>query len=151
MAKRLTKSLNAKGQRSRCPINLTLEAIGDAWSLLIVRDLIFRGAQTYKELLEGGEGIATNILADRLARLQACGILESERDPNDARRLQYTLTEKGLGLAPLLVEMILWGAEHGESDAPAEMLEVIRSDRKKFLKQVRAQSSAAGRMTRMKR
>jgi DNA-binding HxlR family transcriptional regulator len=103
-----------------------------------VRDLIFRGSKTYKELLDGGEGIATNILASRLARLQACGILRSERDSGDARRLKYYLTEKGIGLAPMLIDMILWGAEHGETDAPAELLDAIRSDRERFLEQLHA-------------
>jgi DNA-binding HxlR family transcriptional regulator len=141
---RVKKKLEFRqGQRSRCPINLTLEAIGDSWSLLIVRDLMFRGAKTYKELLDGGEGIATNILANRLARLQACGILRSERDPIDARRLKYYLTEKGIGLAPLLIEMILWGSGHGETDAPAELLDAIRSDREGFLERLYAGWRAA--------
>src|SRR2546425_38589 len=89
-------------RRSACPLNATLEVLGDRWSLLIVRDLIFKGRTTYKDFLAGGEGIATNVLADRLRRLGAEGVIEKGRDAADARRLVYRLTAKGLALAPVL-------------------------------------------------
>src|SRR2546423_5365333 len=96
-------------RRSACPLNATLEVLGDRWSLLIVRDLIFKGRTTYKDFLAGGEGIATNVLADRLRRLEAEGVIGKGRDAADARRLVYRLTPKRLALAPPLVEMIVWG------------------------------------------
>src|SRR5438445_831040 len=91
-------------RRSACPLNATLEVLGDRWSLLIVRDLIFKGRTTYKDFLAGGEGIATNVLADRLRRLEAEGVIGKGRDAADARRLVYRLTAKGLALAPVLVD-----------------------------------------------
>src|SRR5690349_11077859 len=92
-------------RRSDCPLNAALEVLGDRWSLLIVRDLMFKGRTTYKDFLAGGEGVATNILADRLRRLEVEGVIEKGRDPVDARRMVYRLTTKGLALGPLLVEM----------------------------------------------
>lgn len=86
--------------------------LGDRWSLLIVRDLLFAGLGTYKELVNGEEGIATNILADRLASLQASGLITSERDPEDGRKLVYRLTAKGFDLAPALLELGRWAVKH---------------------------------------
>src|SRR3954465_2989600 len=87
-------------RRSTCPINASLELLGDRWSLLILRDLIFAGLRSYKDFANGEEGIATNILADRLASLQASGLITSHRDPSDGRKLVYRLTAKGFDLAP---------------------------------------------------
>src|SRR5687767_15966738 len=88
--------------RSGCPISIALEIFGDAWSLLIVRDLMFKGLRTFSEFASSDERIATNILADRLARLESAGIVTKAADPADARRLHYRLTDKGLDLAPAL-------------------------------------------------
>jgi DNA-binding HxlR family transcriptional regulator len=129
--------------RSRCPINIALETIGDAWSLLIVRDLMFKGRKRFNEFLTSPERIATNILTDRLARLERKGILIKRRDAEDARRFVYELTEKGIGLAPMLVEMVLWAAEHEQTDAPAELVKTMRADRRSFIAQVRADWRAA--------
>src|SRR5580698_8453991 len=89
--------------------------LGDRWSLLIIRDMMLRGFRSYKEFLECYEGIATNILADRLRKLQAYGIIATEQDPKDARKIIYTLTPKGIDLAPVLTEMVLWAAAHEET------------------------------------
>lgn len=124
--------------RSRCPISLALEVLGDAWSLLVVRDLMFRGRRTFNEFLEGGEGIASNILADRLARLEETNIVTKRRDEKDARRFVYRLTAKGIDLAPMLVELVLWSARHHESDAPPHILRAMRRDRDRFVAQIRA-------------
>jgi DNA-binding HxlR family transcriptional regulator len=124
--------------RSACPISLALEIFGDSWSLLVVRDLMFKGRKTFRELLEAGEGIATNVLAERLARLEAHGLLERARDPVDARRQLYRLTPKGMDLAPVLVEMVLWSAAYLDTDAPPRTVEAMRSDRAAFLDEVRA-------------
>jgi DNA-binding HxlR family transcriptional regulator len=124
-------------RRSGCPISIALEIFGDSWSLLIVRDLMFKGLRTFNEFSAAGEGIATNILTDRLAKLEAAGILAGQPDPADARRIHYRLTEKGIDLAPALVEIVLWSARHEDTDAPPSILRAMRSRRKQFLADVR--------------
>ncbi len=103
--------------RSGCPVSRALEIFGDRWSLLIIRDLMVRGFHTFKEFETSGEGIATNILADRLQRLQAAGVIEAEVPDTDARRLNYRLTEKGIDLAPALLELLIWGARYEKGGA----------------------------------
>src|ERR1039457_3531864 len=94
-------------RRSGCPLNASVEMLGDRWSLLIIRDMMLRGFRTYKEFMECYEGIATNILADRLRKLTAYGIIAPEPDASDGRKLIYRLTKKGIDLAPVLTEMVL--------------------------------------------
>lgn len=125
------------GQRSNCPISIALEMIGDAWSLLVVRDLMFKGLTTYNEFLEGDEGIASNILADRLRKLESADIVEKQRDPSDARRFNYRLSAKGIDLAPVLVELVLWSAKHEATDAPPSVVRAMRKDRRAFVGAVR--------------
>lgn len=105
----------ARKRRSRCPLNASVEMLGDRWSLLIVRDMMLRGFQTYKEFLESDERIATNILADRLRKLETHGIITTESDATDGRKLIYLLTPKGIDLAPVLAEMVLWAARHEQT------------------------------------
>jgi DNA-binding HxlR family transcriptional regulator len=124
-------------RRSGCPISIALDIFGDTWSLLIVRDLMFKGLRTFSEFACSDEQIATNILADRLARLEAAGILTKAADPTDARRVHYRLTEKGLDLAPALVEIVLWCARHEQTGAPPNMLRAMRLHREQFLADVR--------------
>jgi len=124
-------------RRSGCPISVALEMLGDAWSLLIVRDLMFKDRQTYNEFLQAEEGIASNILADRLRKLEATGIVEKRADPVDARRFLYRLSAKGIDLAPVLVELVLWSARHEATDAPAPVLRAMRGDREAFVADVR--------------
>src|SRR3979490_3464478 len=89
-------------RRSGCPLNASVEMLGDRWSLLIPRDMMLRGSRSFKEFLTSYEGIATNILSDRLKRLIAHGIIATQEDPSDGRQLIYVLTPKGLDLAPVL-------------------------------------------------
>lgn len=124
-------------RRSGCPISVALEAVGDPWSLLVVRDLMFKGHRTFREFQSAGEGIATNILADRLTRLEGCGVLTKRPDPDDARRYFYRLTEKGIDLVPVLVEVVLWAARHERTDAPAGTIREMRERREQFLADVR--------------
>ncbi len=131
----VTKSRKGK-RRSECPLNASVEMLGDRWSLLIIRDMMLRGFRTYKEFLKCYEGIATNILADRLRKLVACGIITTEPDPSDGRKLTYLLTAKGIDLAPVLTEMVLWAAEHEETGNQA-LVRQMREDKKKFLAGVR--------------
>lgn len=124
-------------RRSSCPINISLEIFGDRWSLLIIRDLMMRSYRTYKEFLSSDEGIATNILADRLQRLEAAGIITTSRDAEDRRKVVYRLTEKGIDLAPILVELVLWSAQHEETGAPPASVRKMRAKREQFLAGIR--------------
>ncbi len=101
-----------KPLRSHCPVNFGLEAIGDRWALLILRDIVFRGKRTYSEFLASEEGFSTNILASRLAHLLDEGILQYREDASDGRKGIYSLTEKGLDLIPLMFEMVRWSARY---------------------------------------
>ena len=99
--------------RSGCPINLTLEALGDRWSLIVIRDLMFGHRRHYRELLnQSEEGIASNILADRLKRLTEGGLLTRRDDPSHAQKAIYSLTEPAIQLVPLLAQMGAWGLRH---------------------------------------
>lgn len=100
--------------RSNCPVNFGLEAFGDRWSLLIIRDIIFWGKKTYGDFLRSDEQISTNILADRLTALEESGILFRTPHPTDKRKDVYELTAKGLDLIPLLVEIISWSGKQGD-------------------------------------
>jgi DNA-binding HxlR family transcriptional regulator len=123
-------------RRSGCPLNASVEMLGDRWSLLIIRDMMLRGFRSYKEFMECYEGIATNILADRLRKLQSYGIIVAEPDPKDARKVTYLLTAKGIGLAPALTEMVLWAAAH-ENTGNQALVRQMRADKEKFLAGVR--------------
>lgn len=123
--------------RSGCPVSISLEQFGDRWSLLIVRDLMVRGFRTFKEFQQSGEGIATNILADRLKKLETAGILTAETQENDARRVVYRLTGKGIDLAPVLLELLIWGARHEKTGAPYELIEELGKKREQVLAEVR--------------
>jgi len=123
----------SKAHRSLCPINLVLEAVGDSWSLLIVRDLMFRGHSSYQAFLRSEEGIATNILADRLQRLEQNGLISKAADPADARKFIYALTEKGADMAPLLVEMTLFANRHSPRiDMPKEVVADMQRNKSAF-------------------
>lgn len=124
-------------RRSGCPVSVSLEVFGDRWALLIVRDLMVRGYQTFKEFLESGEGIATNILADRLRRLEAAGIIVAEKQQKDRRKVNYRLTEKGIDLAPVMLELLIWGSRHEETGAPCGVIEEMARNREAVLAEVR--------------
>lgn len=130
-------------RRSDCPLNVSLEIFGDRWTLLIVRDLMLKGRSRFSELLEGGEGIASNILTDRLGRLEAYGLVQRRRDPADARRYCYRLTQRGIDLAPVLFEMILWAAQHEATAAPPHEVEEMLRDRAGYLASIRQAWAAA--------
>jgi DNA-binding HxlR family transcriptional regulator len=126
--------------RSHCPINFALEIFGDRWSLLILRDMVFRGKRTYGEFLASEEGFATNILAGRLERLMGSGILVRKPDPGDGRKDVYSLTEKGLDLIPMLFEMTAWSAKHdsrSEAKRIPRLIERIRKDNREASRDAR--------------
>jgi DNA-binding HxlR family transcriptional regulator len=129
-----------KKLRSHCPVNYSLEAFGDRWALLILRDIIFRGKRTYGEFLKSEEGFATNILASRLDHLIDTGILQCEGDEKDGRKEIYSLTEKGLDLIPVIFEMVLWSEKYdskSEARRILRLVELIRKDNRKISKKVR--------------
>ena len=128
-------------RRSKCPHAYALDIFGDRWTLLIVRDLMFHGKRRYGEFLEGEEGIATNVLADRLKRLERSGLVRVAPDPESRRSKVYRLTPKGLDLAPMMLEIILWSARHDpETGVSGAFVRRARRDREGLLREVVAQS-----------
>jgi DNA-binding HxlR family transcriptional regulator len=124
-------------RRSDCPVSISLEIFGDRWSLLIIRDLMVRGYRTFKEFQAAGEGIATNILADRLRKLEAAGIITAGIEKTDGRKVNYRLTEKGIDLAPVLLELLIWGARHEETGAPCAVIDEMEKNRQQVLTETR--------------
>jgi DNA-binding HxlR family transcriptional regulator len=118
-------------------VSISLEILGDRWSLLIIRDLMVRGFRTFKEFQESGEGISTNILTDRLEKLEASEIITAQKDKTDRRRVNYRLTEKGIDLAPVLLELLLWGVRHEKTGAPCALIEKMAKHREEVLVEVR--------------
>lgn len=105
------------GRRSACPIALTLDLVGDRWTLLVARDLL-EGKRHFEEFKNSGEGIATNVLSDRLRRLTSAGFVARRPDPGDGRRAIYVLTERGESLRPLIAAIAAWGAAHIDGADP---------------------------------
>lgn len=133
------------GRRSNCPIGLALDLVGDRWTLLIIRDLMFRGFREFGEFLRAGEGISTNILTDRLRRLTSVGLVVQSDHPSDGKKFVYRLTEKGVDLAPILVELTLWGAKHfPEHFAPPDILKLMRTAPERLIGELRARLLAEG-------
>ena len=127
-----------KRRRSDCPITFALDTFGDRWSLLIIRDIVYFGKKTYGEFLESDEGIATNILASRLAELEQSGILVKKPHPTDKRKEVYSLTESGLDLIPLLLDMASWSARHDpQSSAPEAWIALVNADRENMIRLIR--------------
>ncbi len=99
-------------QRSTCPVSTSLDVLGDKWTLLILRDMVFDDKSTYGQFLQSEEKIATNVLADRLAGLESQGIVSKSVAADKKSKFTYRLTEKGVDVVPILVELVLWGATH---------------------------------------
>jgi DNA-binding HxlR family transcriptional regulator len=97
--------------RSYCPISLSLEVFGDPWTLLVLRDMMFAGKRHFREFLDSDEHISSNILADRLARLVDAGVLTKSDDPTHKQKAIYSLTEKGIALLPIIVQIGAWGSQ----------------------------------------
>lgn len=117
------------GRRSRCPIAYGLDVFGDQWTLLIIRDLLLSDKTTFRDFLSSPEGVATNVLADRLERLDALGIVTKHPDPDDRRRSVYRATAKGIDLLAVLIEIIAWSARHDPATpATAAVVRRLRSE-----------------------
>src|ERR1700751_3110445 len=123
--------------RSGCPVSVALEVFGDRWSLLIVRDLMVRGYRTFKEFLDSGEGIASNILAGRLGKLERAEIIVSKPDEAGGRRVHYRLTEKGIDLAPVMLDLLIWGARHELTGPSCTQLLRMEKNREEILAEAR--------------
>lgn len=133
-------------RRSGCPLNASVEMLGDRWSLLVIRDMMIRGYCTFHEFLHSDERIASNILADRLRRLEIFGIIRAQADPSDGRKMIYSLTAKGIDLAPVLTEMVLWAAKHEETGNQA-LVRKMRRDKVQLIASVRQTWSRKGAKT----
>jgi DNA-binding HxlR family transcriptional regulator len=106
-----------------------LEHFGDRWSLLIIRDMMVRGYRTFREFQSAGERISTNVLADRLRKLEAAKIVSAEPAEEDGRKIYYRLTAKGIALARFMLELLLWGARHEQTAAPCGFVEQMEKNR----------------------
>ena len=124
--------------RSHCPINFTLEHFGDKWSFLIIRDLMFKGKRHYNEFLEAGENVSTSVLGDRLKKLEANGIVSRGEDTVKKSRIRYSLTQKGIDLLPILIEMIIWGGEKDSlTESPKEFMNQATQNRQELISTIR--------------
>jgi len=125
--------------RSHCPINFGLEIFGDRWTLLVLRDLLIEGKHSFKEFQASEEGISTNILADRLSRLEQSGLIASQRVAADTRQIHYRATPAGRALLPVLVELAYWGARHdAQTAAPSAFVKAYETDRSTLLRAMAA-------------
>jgi DNA-binding HxlR family transcriptional regulator len=124
-------------KRSECPISSALDIVGDKWSLLIIRDIMLSGKNTYNEFLKSEEKIATNVLADRLSMLESAGILVKEEHPDSKAKIFYRLTSQGIDLLPVIVEIILWSDKY-LSIAPQakEFAKQLRKNKEIIVKQI---------------
>ena len=126
-------------RRSNCPIACALDLIGDKWTLIVLRDLIMARKRYFQELLEGNEGIATNILASRLKLLEAAGLVTRRADPAQARRVIYAPTEKALDLLPVLIELMRWSVKYtSRSAARRDLARRLAEDRNGLIAELRA-------------
>lgn len=135
--------------KSHCPVNFALEVVGDPWSLLIVRDIVFWGKKTYGEFLASDEHIATNMLAQRLHLLETKGILSKKHHPADKRKEVYELTDKGLDLIPVLIEMAGWSALNDPATTvPLSFVKCVAADRRGMFELIRQTVSEGGSLFR---
>ena len=129
--------MKAIKRKSDCPINFALEIFGDKWTFLIVRDLMFKGKHFYGEFLLSEEGIATNILSDRLSLLESNGIISKSSDPSHKQKIIYRLTRKGIDLVPLLVEVIMWSAKYDKDSAvDMKFVKSVKRDKVGMISQI---------------
>lgn len=129
--------------KSNCPISYSLDLFGDRWTLVVLRDLILWDKTRFAELQASDERIASNILSDRLRRLECDGFIEVSADPEDARKKIYTPTEKGLSLTPVLLEIAAWGASHDpHTGAPDGFADAFYADREGYFAEHRERIAA---------
>tara|TARA_R110002126_G_scaffold92305_1_gene219177 strand:+ start:304 stop:735 length:432 start_codon:yes stop_codon:yes gene_type:complete len=125
--------------RSHCPINYALESFGDKWTLLIIRDLMFKAKTSFNEFLSSNEKISTNILADRLRRLESLGIVSKEVSDENRSKLIYSLTRKGRDLLPIMMEITQWSGRYDpQTNAPEALLKRLEADKLGLIKGIEA-------------
>ncbi len=123
--------------RSHCPINYALESFGDKWTLLIIRDLMFKAKTSFNEFLSSNEKISTNILADRLRRLESLGIVSKEVSDENRSKLIYSLTRKGRDLLPIMMEITQWSGRYDpQTNAPEALLKRLEADKLGLIKDI---------------
>jgi DNA-binding HxlR family transcriptional regulator len=131
-------------RNTNCPILFALEIFGDKWSLLIMRDILIRNRQHYKDFLYAGEGISTNILADRLEQLERHGLITKQLDESNKRRYIYSPTKKGLELVPVMMELIEWSAKYDpDTGAPSWYIERLKTNRAGVIQEIYDQFKSA--------
>lgn len=124
--------------RSHCPIAFALDVFGDRWSLLILRDIIFKGKRHYSEFIASDEKIATNILASRLESLEEAGLIVQSGDEKDRKKIIYQPTKKALDLIPVMLEMVLWSAScDSNTAAPRSFVKRAKTDRNRLIEEIR--------------
>ena len=123
-------------KRSNCPVSSSLDIFGDKWSLLIIRDVMMKGKMSYGEFLKSDEKIATNILANRLQTLESENILLKEVSPLNKSKFEYTLTQKGADLLPVLIEIMDWGAKYNENCSEIELTKKLSINKAKVIKEL---------------
>ncbi len=124
-------------RKSDCPINFALEVFGDRWTFLIIRDMMFKGKHYYGEFLQSEEKIATNILADRLSLLEQSQIVVKSSDQSHKQKVVYRLSQKGIDLLPVLVDMIMWSAKYDKNSAvDVKFMKAVKKDRDGLLKEI---------------
>lgn len=129
-------------KRSGCAIANALEILGDRWTLVIIRDLMFTNRNEFGHFLASGEGISTNILTERLKRLQRYGVISKEPHPEHGKKYCYSLTEKGLKLAPTLIELSLWSIDAiNGTKVPQVLFDLMENDREKLLRMLEARET----------
>jgi DNA-binding HxlR family transcriptional regulator len=134
-------------RKSACPVNFSLEILGDQWSMLIVRDIALFGRHTFKDFLEAGERITTSVLSDRLANLTKHGIIRKEPHPSDGRRDHYFLTGKGIDLIPAILELMAWGTGYDAKSSghrKESFVERIRTERGAVIEEVKEKVRKGG-------
>ena len=124
-------------KRSECPLSCSLDIFGDKWSLLIIRDLMFGNKCTYNDFLKSGEGIATNILATRLKGLEENGLIEKSAHPDSKAKILYRLTQKGIDLLPIIMEVYIWSDKYFAIPASIKVtIEEAKKDKEAFTERV---------------
>jgi len=122
--------------RCNCPFTSALDVLGDKWMLVIVKQMLIEGKETFKDFTESEEAIATNILSDRLKQLEALGIIIKTKRPDNKKTNHYLLTDKGLALTPILIELATWSdrylREIHPTIADGEKMELLRNDKAAF-------------------
>ena len=124
----------ARKRALQCPIDYAVTIFGDRWSMLILRDLLLANRRHYGELAAAKEGIASNVLAARLRKLQASGLIVARRASDDGRRIFYEVTDKALDLVPVLLEIGRWSAKHAETAAPPAWVRRFDADRDELVR-----------------